>query len=390
MFEYDVGISFASEQIEIAERLYEALIRKGIKVFWSEKENEKFVGSSLFDKIVEIYEEKCRYIVPIISNEYTRKDYTRQELSIAKERVNSGDNCLIPIYTVGNTNRIKTGALFYFDLSKETEFEIASRIYRFLNNSSTEETDKSRLDKKVNYEIPRDFLIFISGATGVGKSTLARKLLMEIPQLVIIEEADMLREAIRSENDRIVKHIVDHFSKIEGINKEALRKLLKYDILKSSTINLEYEDINEQCRLILEPLTGVCFRLMDKGMPAIIEGVNLSFEAMFEDKESFYSTFLDDNNKIFINLYLSDGNEHKNRLRQRSNERREDSRKKQTYMQKFDNIRKTNENMRMGAQEYADKYSNVYNIDTLGNIDQVVNKVLKIIRDKKRRMSYGI
>ena len=205
---------------------------------------------------------------------------------------------------------------------------------------------------------------------------------MEIPELVIIEEADLLREAIRSENDRIVKHIVDHFSKIEGINKESLRKLLKYDILKSSTINLEYEDINEQCRLILEPLTGVCFRLMDKGMPAIIEGVNLSFEAMFEDNESFYSTFLDDNNKIFINLYLSDSNEHKNRLRQRSNERREDARKRQTYMKKFDNIRKTNENMRIGAQKYADKYSNVHNIDTLGNIDQVVNKVLKIIRDK--------
>lgn len=382
MSEYDVGISFASEQFEIAERLYEALTRKGIKVFWSEKENEKFVGGSLFDKIVEIYEEKCRYIVPIISNEYIKKDYTRQELSIAKERVNSGDNCLIPIYTVGNRNRIKTGTLFYFDLSKETEFEIASRIYRFLKNSSNKKTVKHRFDKKINYDIPRDFLIFISGATGVGKSTLARNLLMEIPELVIIEEADLLREAIRSENDRIVKHIVDHFSKIEGINKEALRKLLKYDILKSSTINLEYEDINEQCRLILEPLTGVCFRLMDKGMPAIIEGVNLSFEAMFEDNESFYSTFLDDNNKIFINLYLSDSNEHKNRLRQRSNERREDARKRQTYMKKFDNIRKTNENMRIGAQKYADKYSNVHNIDTLGNIDQVVNKVLKIIRDK--------
>ena len=382
MSEYDVGISFASEQFEIAERLYEALTRKGIKVFLSEKENEKFVGGSLFDKIVEIYEEKCRYIVPIISNEYIKKDYTRQELSIAKERVNSGDNCLIPIYTVGNRNRIKTGTLFYFDLSKETEFEIASRIYRFLKNSSNKKTVKQRFDKKINYDIPRDFLIFISGATGVGKSTLARNLLMEIPELVIIEEADLLREAIRSENDRIVKHIVDHFSKIEGINKEALRKLLKYDILKSSTINLEYEDINEQCRLILEPLTGVCFRLMDKGMPAIIEGVNLSFEAMFEDNESFYSTFLDDNNKIFINLYLSDSNEHKNRLRQRSNERREDARKRQTYMKKFDNIRKTNENMRIGAQKYADKYSNVHNIDTLGNIDQVVNKVLKIIRDK--------
>ena len=382
MSEYDVGISFASEQFEIAERLYEALTRKGIKVFWSEKENEKFVGGSLFDKIVEIYEEKCRYIVPIISNEYIKKDYTRQELSIAKERVNSGDNCLIPIYTVGNRNRIKTGTLFYFDLSKETEFEIASRIYRFLKNSSNKKTVKHRFDKKINYDIPRDFLIFISGATGVGKSTLARNLLMEIPELVIIEEADLLREAIRSENDRIVKHIVDHFSKIEGINKESLRKLLKYDILKSSTINLEYEDINEQCRLILEPLTGVCFRLMDKGMPAIIEGVNLSFEAMFEDNESFYSTFLDDNNKIFINLYLSDSNEHKNRLRQRSNERREDARKRQTYMKKFDNIRKTNENMRIGAQKYADKYSNVHNIDTLGNIDQVVNKVLKIIRDK--------
>lgn len=377
MFEYDVGISFASEQVEIAERLYEALRRKGVKVFWSDKENEKFVSNSLFDKIVEIYEEKCRYIVAIISNEYTRKDYTRQELSIARERVLLGDNCLIPVYTADNSNRIRTGTRFYFDLAKETEYEIASRICRFLKSSTNRAVNRRLLE----IDIPRDFLMFISGATGVGKSTVARRLLMEIPQLVIIEEADLLREAVRSENDRIVKQIVNHFAKIEGINKESLRELLKYDILKTSTINLKYDDINEQCRLILEPLSGVCYRLMDKGMPAIIEGVNLSFAAMFEDDESLYSTFLDDNKKVFLNLYLSDKKEHKNRLKQRSDERKEDSRKRQTYIQKFENIRKTNDQMRTEAQRYADKYSNVYNIDTTGSIDEVVNKVLDIVRE---------
>lgn len=380
MFEYEIGISCASEQGDIAFRFYEILKNKGISVFWSGDENNTFVAQNLYGKIVETYEKKCRYIVAIISNEYTKKDYTRQELSIAKERVAKGDYCLIPIYTDDCRSRVTKSNLHYFDLSKQTEYEIASRIYSFLTNNISNENN---ISNKNNIEISREFQIFISGATGVGKSTIARQLLMTIPQFVLIEEADMLREAIRSENDRIVEQIVSHFNGMEGINRESLQELLRYDILKKSTIDLQYDDINEQCKLILEPLERVCFRLMDKGMPTIIEGVNLSFAAMFEDSESSYSTFLDDNNKLFLNFYLSNQNEHKERLKQRSEERREDARKRQRYMQRFQNIRRTNDQMQQKAQEYANNYSNVYNIDTTGTPDNVVEQILNILKNNK-------
>ena len=184
-------------------------------------------------------------------------------------------------------------------------------------------------------KISRDYKIFISGATGVGKSTIARNILTIVPEFVIIEEADMLREAVRGENDRIIQIISDYANqknKGKAFGKESLKNLLNYEILKKSTVDLNNIELNTQCKLILDPLEKVCFRLMDKGMPAIIEGVNLSFEAMFEEKNSFYSTSLNSSDTLFLNLYISNENTHKERLISRSNDRRENAETRQRYL----------------------------------------------------------
>ena len=75
-------------------------------------------------------------------------------------------------------------------------------------------------------KISRDYKIFISGATGVGKSTIARNILTIVPEFVIIEEADMLREAVRGENDRIIQIISDYANqknKGKAFGKESLK-----------------------------------------------------------------------------------------------------------------------------------------------------------------------
>lgn len=384
MYKYQIGISYASEQENTARRLYDLLCAEGIKVFYAKNEEPNFLTSNLYQKLIYTYEKECKYIVAIISEEYIAKEYTNQELSVAIHRNNNGERCLIPIYTTDVHHPKISDDEYYIDYRQKKEPEIVNDVIRFLNNN--EMYSKSYKDISL-LKIPRHYQIFISGATGVGKSTIARNLLNIIPEFVIIEEADMLREAVRGENDRIVQKISEYAAEKgrgKTFSKEVLRNLLKYDTLKKSTIDLQYNELNDQCRLILEPLEKVCYRLMDKGMPAIIEGVNLSFESMFEKNDSLYSTSLNSNDTLFLNLYVNNENIHKNRLIQRCNDRRDNAQTKHRYIQKLSNIRNTNDKQSKKAEEYSKKYSNVYNIDTTGTLEDTIDKILEIIKNSSK------
>lgn len=382
MYKYQIGISFAGEQEIIAERLYKLLKRKGVEVFFAKKEEHAFLAKDLYEQLICIYEKECKYIVAIISEEYITKDFTNQELSVALQRNNNGERCLIPIYTTDKRHPKISDDEYYIDYQQKNEPLIVNDILRFLNNS---EMSLKKVDKDISLlKIPRDYQIFISGATGVGKSTIARNILSIIPEFVIIEEADMLREAVRGENDRIVRKISEYAAERgrgKVFSKEALRSLLKYETLNKSTIDLQYSELNDQCRLILEPLEKVCYRLMDKGLPAIIEGVNLSFEAMFERRDSLYSTSLNSNNALFLNLYINNEDIHKSRLIQRCNDRRDNAQTRHRYIQKLSNIRNTNDKQSIKASEYSQKYYNVHNIDTTGTLEDTITQVLKIIKE---------
>lgn len=393
MYNYQIGISYADEQKKIAERIFNLLTEKGIKVFFAPNEESNYLGLNIYTELINIYENECKYIVAIISEEYLNKDYTNQELSVALTRNKNGEKCLIPIYTSDARHKDISSDTFYIDYSKKKEPIIVNDILQLLNYNQMEtdindtksfnaelESDSSLL------KISRDYKIFISGATGVGKSTIARNILTIVPEFVIIEEADMLREAVRGENDRIIQIISEYANqknKGKAFGKESLKNLLNYDILKKSTVDLNNTELNTQCKLILEPLEKVCFRLMDKGMPAIIEGVNLSFEAMFEEENSFYSTSLDSSDTLFLNLYISDESIHKERLILRSNDRRENAETRQRYLKKLSNIRDTNNYLYTKTEEYSRRYKNVYNIDTNESVEKTVKKIIDIMKGNK-------
>lgn len=394
MYKYQIGISYASEQKALAERIYNLLSNKGIIVFFAEKEESNFLTKNIYNQLINIYEKECKYIVAIISKEYIDKEYTNQELSVALERTKNGERCLIPIYTSTERHPKIGKDDYYIDYTKKNELEIVNDIVRFLNNNQIEKDSSNNILSNSKFEenslllnIPRDYKIFISGATGVGKSTIARNLLNIIPDFVIIEEADMLREAVRGENDRIIDLISNYATQNnqgELFNKEALKILLKYDSLKSSTVDLHYEELNEQCKLILEPLEKVCFRLMNKGMPAIIEGVNLSFEAMFDNPDSLYFVSLDSKDTLFLNLYVNNSKEHRNRLIQRCNDRRDNAQTRTRYLTKLSNIRNTNDIQFEKVEIYAKKYNNVYNIDTTGSLEETIEHIITIIQNSTK------
>lgn len=83
---YDISISFADEDREIAENIAKRIKRNGYKVFYDRYEQSHLWGKDLYTYLSHIYKEKSSYCIIIISEHYKRKIWTRHELKAAQAR----------------------------------------------------------------------------------------------------------------------------------------------------------------------------------------------------------------------------------------------------------------------------------------------------------------
>ena len=85
---YDVAISYAGEDIHIAESLAGALKSASFKVFFDRFETSSLWGKDLYQHLHEIYSRQARFCIVLISRNYVaeQKKWTRHELKAAQER----------------------------------------------------------------------------------------------------------------------------------------------------------------------------------------------------------------------------------------------------------------------------------------------------------------
>jgi beta propeller repeat protein len=83
-FEYDIAISFAGENREIAKKLAEKLRAKAVKVFYDEFYKSELWGKELTAYFQDIYGPKTRFVVVLMSEYYPVKDWTGFEFSIMR------------------------------------------------------------------------------------------------------------------------------------------------------------------------------------------------------------------------------------------------------------------------------------------------------------------
>lgn len=255
------------------------------------------------------------------------------------------------------------------------------------------------------FVLPNDTILFISGTTGVGKSTIARHLLSCLPDFLIIEEFDLIREAIRGHSAYVLQELHKNLSSqpTEYIKKTigpAIIKSMNIDILQKSCSELNYLEMNKQCEILREALKNTCRGLRNKKLPAIIEGENISFEALF-GQYRYDNYFVYSDKMIFINLYLSDEDEHVVRLKKRAEDRGENAELLEKTLKNMKKIRANNIVLHKKALEYknlSEKYSpalrhrygnSVHSLDTIGkknvppeeNITSIVAEIIRLIKN---------
>ena len=278
--------------------------------------------------------------------------------------------------------KAKKQASFYSN-KDELRAVVTSAVSKAISTDMIESAGWVRLvdtDKSMNVRLPNKFILFISGATGVGKSTVARRLIHKIPRFIVLEESDLIREGIRATLNECIDRFTNYLNRknVKGgqkYNRLEIEKLLDWQIVNSSSKDLNSRNIKKQYQWLVPAMKQKCSRLNRLRVPTIIEGIGVSFEEMFND--DYFKSLGNSNNALFVNLVLSDMDEHKRRLRERSEERGES----ETFAgnKKYDPIKVMGRTLRDQTELLSTRYNNVINIDASGSKDVTVHRIIEAI-----------
>jgi len=136
-FEYDIALSYAGENREIVEEIAKRLNENNIKVFYDMFEKTKLWGKRLSTHLQKTYGENSCFVLVFVSKEYSLKDWTNFEFTIARgEAKNRKTEFILPI-------RLDNTILFglpddmgYLDFNLEGVEGIVNAIIDKLNNAT--------------------------------------------------------------------------------------------------------------------------------------------------------------------------------------------------------------------------------------------------------------
>jgi tetratricopeptide (TPR) repeat protein len=83
---YDVVISFAGEDRNLAQAIATRLVDRGLRVFYDDFERSVLWGHNLYEYLTDLYQNRARYCVVLVSRHYANKRWTRLEWKAIQAR----------------------------------------------------------------------------------------------------------------------------------------------------------------------------------------------------------------------------------------------------------------------------------------------------------------
>lgn len=215
--------------------------------------------------------------------------------------------------------------------------------------------------------IPKDCILILSGVPCVGKTTTAYNILRSFPEFRRVSELDIIRTVVRS--------VINTLERKEQINKDILQK--HYSALFKSLSEEDLSVAKQQSKLLIPYVREIVSRQQKRKIPTIIEGTSIVPSTYFCNGHPINGF---ENNVIFINLYLSDENEHIQRRISRCKEREYSA---SDFMSKEKIIkvrREKNHMLHYETMELSQKCNKVFSIDVAKmNQEAVVEEILRIV-----------
>ena len=218
-------------------------------------------------------------------------------------------------------------------------------------------------------QLPNDLIIMLSGVSCVGKTTTAYNLLQEIPQLRRVSELDIIRTMARA--------IVKEISGLDFIGIDTKEKINDFfNPLYDSITNGNFEALKRQSNIILKYIKEIVKRQQMRKIPTVIEGINIIPSLYFYNDKPIDGF---QNNIVYINLFMSDIEEHKKRRLKRCKER-EYTQTIQTINDKITKLAEHNFLLNKETLTLAKKHKNVFSFDVSNKSEkEVTSKILSFI-----------
>ncbi len=83
-FQFDVALSYASEDRSYVDKLASILTNMGINIFYDKYDKIGMWGKDIYDYFSSVYSERARYTVIFISKDYAKKVWTNHERRAAQ------------------------------------------------------------------------------------------------------------------------------------------------------------------------------------------------------------------------------------------------------------------------------------------------------------------
>lgn len=150
-FQYDVALSYASEQYEYVRDVAYALQSYELKVFFDRFDHEQINlwGENLIDKFYDIFAKKSKYCVMFLSENYSDKEWTLHEFdSMQIRNLKKQNNVYILPVRFDNTElKSFNPAVSYLNAKNYTPQQLAEIIY----NKVTQLTNIQKNSKNISY-----------------------------------------------------------------------------------------------------------------------------------------------------------------------------------------------------------------------------------------------
>lgn len=134
-FRYDIAISFAGEDRQVAEEIATLLKLHDISVFYDDFEKAELWGKDLYEYLARIYSKDARHCIIIISSHYAKKLWTTHERKNAQERAfRDNEDYILPVRLDDTALPGIRDTVGYIDLRKTSIKELINLVLKKLGN----------------------------------------------------------------------------------------------------------------------------------------------------------------------------------------------------------------------------------------------------------------
>ncbi|MDE6052729.1 MAG: hypothetical protein K2G55_02990 [Lachnospiraceae bacterium] len=217
--------------------------------------------------------------------------------------------------------------------------------------------------------IPKDAILMLSGVSCVGKTTTAYEIVKNYSEFRRVSEYDLLRTVVRTAYEYVAEEA--------HINKDEL--ISKYNALFESITSSNFEITKLQSEQLLPYVKEIILRQQRRRIPTIIEGTGIIPSTYFPNNQPL--TWLT-KHVVFINLYISNEEEHISRRRSRSKERDYYEAVNKTEMIISQSRADKNQLLHMQALELHQIFNNVFSIDVSScTPSHTASKIMELVSD---------